>query len=83
MTLKEKKSNLNSSSVGFILLGDSENNSFSRAVTFPEQGCIAWYHPGKDFFKDYIYLFMRDTEREAETQAVGEAGSLQGARRGN
>ena len=28
-----------------------------------------------------IYLFMRDTykEREAETQAEGEAGSLQGA----
>ena len=25
---------------------------------------------------------MRDTEREAETQAEGEAGSMQGARRG-
>ena len=24
------------------------------------------------FFKDFIYLFMRDTEREAETQAEGE-----------
>ena len=23
----------------------------------------------------YVYLFMRDTEREAETQAEGEAGS--------
>ena len=33
------------------------------------------------FFKDFIYLFMRDTEREkeAETQAEGEAGSIQGA----
>ena len=31
------------------------------------------------FFKDFIYLFMRDTEREAETQAEAEAGSLQGA----
>ena len=31
-------------------------------------------------FKDFIYLFMRDIEREAETQAEGEAGSLQGAR---
>ena len=30
--------------------------------------------------KDFIYLFMR--EREAETQAEGEAGSMQGARRG-
>ena len=31
------------------------------------------------FFKDFIYLFMRDIEREAETQAEGEAGSMQGA----
>ena len=35
------------------------------------------------FFKDFIYLFMRDTERdrerEAETQAEGQAGSMQGA----
>ena len=33
------------------------------------------------FFKDLISLFMRDTEREreAETQAEGEAGSMQGA----
>ena len=36
----------------------------------------------KVFFKDFIYLFMTDTEREseAETQAEGEAGSMQGAR---
>ncbi|XP_072606274.1 uncharacterized protein [Vulpes vulpes] len=34
------------------------------------------------FFKDFICLFMRDTQREAETQAEGEAGSLRGARRG-
>ena len=27
------------------------------------------------FKKDSIYLFMRGTEREAETQAEGEAGS--------
>ena len=32
------------------------------------------------FFKDFIYLFMRDTE--AETQADGEAGSSQGAQCG-
>ena len=31
------------------------------------------------FFKDFIYSFMRDTEKEAETQAEGEAGSMQGA----
>ena len=30
------------------------------------------------FFKDFIYLFMRDTWREAETQAEREAGSSQG-----
>ena len=28
------------------------------------------------FFKDFIHLFMRDTQREAETQAEGEAGSM-------
>ena len=31
------------------------------------------------FLKDFIYLFMRDTERGAETQAEGEAGSQWGA----
>ena len=42
----------------------------------------------KNFFKDFIYLFMRDRETHtqrgwgAETQAEGEAGSMQGARRG-
>ena len=30
-------------------------------------------------FGDFIYLFLRDTEREAETQAEGEAGLLHGA----
>ena len=33
-------------------------------------------------FKDFIYLFVRHTEREAETQAEGEAGSMQGAQCG-
>ena len=32
------------------------------------------------FLKDFIYLLMR--EREAETQAEGEAGSMGGARCG-
>ena len=32
--------------------------------------------------KDFIYLFMTDTQREAETQAEGEAGSLRGVPRG-
>ena len=33
------------------------------------------------FFKDFIYLFI-DTQREAETQGEGEAGSTQGTRCG-
>ena len=33
---------------------------------------------GGGFFKDLIYLFLRDTEREAEPQAEGAAGSLRG-----
>ena len=44
------------------------------------------YFPVSDmkmcFLKDFIYLCMRDTEREAETQAEGEAGSLRGANAG-
>ena len=32
------------------------------------------------FFKDFIHLFMKATQREAETQVEGEAGSLLGAR---
>ena len=32
--------------------------------------------------KDFIYLFIRDTEREKETYSEGEAGSLQGAQCG-
>ena len=32
--------------------------------------------------QDFIYLFMRDKQREAETQAEGEAGSPQGAKWG-
>ena len=31
------------------------------------------------FKKDFIYLFMRDTQIEVETEAEGEAGSLWGA----
>ena len=42
---------------------------------------LRYEYPHHDqFFKDFIYLFMRDTQREAETE--GEAGSPQGARCG-
>ena len=30
-------------------------------------------------FLDFIYLFMKDAQREAEIPAKGEAGSSQGA----
>ena len=33
---------------------------------------IALYALVLIFFSDFIYLFMRDTEREAETEAEGE-----------
>ena len=32
--------------------------------------------------KDFMYLFMRNTQREVETEAEGEAGSLQRAQSG-
>ena len=34
------------------------------------------------FFKDYLFIHERHTEKEAETQAEREAGSMQGARHG-
>ena len=33
-------------------------------------------------FKKILFIYSRETQREAETQAEGEAGSLQGARPG-
>ena len=32
----------------------------------------------KNFFFKRLYLFIHETQREAETQAEGEAGSMQG-----
>ena len=51
------------------------------------QGCrvlvwLAFFLSSFFFYLDFIYLFMRDTEKEAETQAEGEAGSLRGPRCG-
>ena len=47
-------------------------------------GCyiICWQIEFINFLKDFIYVFMKDTEREAETQAEGDAGCLWGARCG-
>ena len=33
--------------------------------------------------EDFIYLIMRDTQRETETQAEGEVNSMQGADMGH
>ena len=55
----------------------------SRITPWAEGSAKPLSHPGipNIFLKDFIYLFMRDTEREkeAETQAEGEAGFMQGA----
>ena len=34
---------------------------------------VSWVLRFIFLYKDFIYLFMKDTEREAETQAEGEA----------
>ena len=41
--------------------------------------CLGWEGMALSLslFKDFMYSFMRDREREAETQAEGEAGSTQ------
>ena len=44
-----------------------------------ENAGVMFYFTLFNFFKDFIYLFTRDIEGEAETQAEGETGSQQGA----
>ena len=64
---------------------DVENASSAQACADGDLGTLL---SGKSkflitsfyFFEDFIYLFVRDTETQAETQAEGEAGSLQGPR---
>ena len=56
----------------------------SRIMPWAEGGIKPLSHPGippQTFLKKIIYLFTheRHTEREAETQAEGEARSMQGA----
>ena len=57
-------------------------NSIIPPQTFKKVYCINTLYCGSYyyFFNFKIYLFLRDTQGEAETQAEGEAGSLQGAR---
>ena len=46
-------------------------------------GWLSWLNTQFLFsFKDFIYLFMRDKVKEAETLTEGEAGALRGARCG-
>ena len=51
-------------------------------LVYFQEALVSWYVSiqNYNFFKDFIYLFMREREREreAETQAEGEAGSMQG-----
>ena len=52
----------------------------SRIRPWTKGGTKPLSHPGCPslfiFFNDCIDLFMRDTQREAQTQAEGEAGSM-------
>ena len=58
--------------VSFLVL-----HAISTATSFSEP-----FYFLKIFKKDCIYLFMRDTQREAQTQAERKAGSSQGAQCG-
>ena len=63
--------------MGDGISGEGKFVSAPRDVFYIMAKCSDFYF---FFFLDFIYLFMRDTEREAETQAGGEAGSLWEAR---
>ena len=68
--------------VYFCIEVSAHTHTYIRQISLKEN----WYStivPGKRlFFKDFIYLFMRERERDAETQAEGEASSTGGARCG-
>ena len=50
----------------------------------PKAGAKPLSHPGIPLyiFKKILFIYSRERKREAETQAEGEAGPMQGARRG-
>ena len=58
----------------FLLYTTSEQPPRAQLLWLPED-------PGFFFFLRF-YLFIHERQREAETQAEGEAGSMQGAQRG-
>ena len=64
---------------GSMLSIESAWNSLSPSLSAPPHACSLFLLL---LFCKRFYLFMRDTkrEREAERQAEGEAGSMQGAR---
>ena len=68
-----------------ISLGPFHVNSLSSGVTWISCIIVQGSKKGEmeaakpPFKKNYIYLFMRDTQREAETYAEGKAGFLWGA----
>ena len=69
-----------SSTWGFcIILGISALEESKKILFFPGIFMVSFFKFWFFFFK--IYLFI-NSEREAETQAEGEAGSMQGARHG-
>ena len=64
---------------GFLLGGESPSKFFfCLPLCLSPNSCTPLYSLYLKINKDFIYLFMRDTEREAEI----EAGSTQGAPRG-
>ena len=75
--VKQNNTNKNKSKLSISL--DPNSSCSYQVVSFP-------FGNNFFFFKDFIYLFMRniegERERKAETQAEGEAGSIQGALRG-
>ena len=71
----------------FISHGSGADESKKMALALSSEGPLSAVYSqvegeeglsGASFFFNFIYLFMRDS-REAETQAEGEAGSLQGS----
>ena len=57
---------------------------FSKSVAIRENEnqneiLIHIYQNGSFSFSNILYIYSRETQREAETQAEGEAGYLQGA----
>ena len=53
--------------------------SVNQTVLFSSQNCLPTVCLLPFSFKDFIYLFIREKDREVETQTEGEASSMQGS----